>query len=105
MLVAIGTLDGKKINPDHFGQSRVFVIFNYNNKTFEKIDERKNPYAENHLHAKVDEILELLRDCKVWIGKIMGKGSMKKLQKLGYKPILINAKTVEETLKELSKKI
>jgi len=96
MLVAIGTLDGKKINPDHFGQSRVFVIFNYNNKTFEKIDERKNPYAE---------ILELLRDCKVWIGKIMGKGSMKKLQELGYKPILINAKTVEETLKELSKKI
>ena len=49
---------------------------------------RKNPYADSRVHARGDGILEVAGDCKVWVGKSIGKGSMKKLVELGYHSIL-----------------
>jgi len=61
-LVAIGMKDKNLINDDH--------------------------YYGKHQHAKVEEILQILGDCKVWIGKSMGKGSIKKLKELNYETVL-----------------
>ncbi|MBO8160517.1 MAG: dinitrogenase iron-molybdenum cofactor biosynthesis protein [Thermosipho sp. (in: Bacteria)] len=105
MLIAIGTLDGIKINHEHFGHSKIYMIYEFDGKELIKKEERKNPYAETHLHAKVEEILEILGDCKIWVGKTMGKRSMKKLEELGYKPILINTTNINETLKKLKEKL
>ncbi|EKF49760.1 hypothetical protein H17ap60334_03395 [Thermosipho africanus H17ap60334] len=101
MKVAFGTIDGKKINDEHFGHSNIYVVYEFDGENFKKIEEIKNPYAETHMHAKVDEILEFLGHCKVWIGNSMGKGSMVKLEKLGYKPILVKSRTVDEALEEV----
>lgn len=105
MLVAIGTVDGENINLEHFGHSKIYVIYDYDGKEFKKVEERENPYAVDHMHAKVDEILQIVGDCKVWVGFSMGKSSMKKLNELGYKPILVNTDKVEEALEEIKQKI
>lgn len=99
-LIVFGTKDGVKINDDHFGQSAIYVVCEVENGKVVKRSEIENPYHGNHMHAKVEEILEILGDYKVWIGKTMGNGSMKKLAKLGYEAFLTTKGTVEEALKE-----
>ncbi|ANQ54150.1 dinitrogenase iron-molybdenum cofactor biosynthesis protein [Thermosipho affectus] len=98
MLVAIGTADGKTMNPEHFGHSNTYLIYEFDGTNFIKKEERKNPYAETHLHAKVDEILEFLGDCKVWVGISMGKSSKKRLKELGYIPITVDTPEVSKAL-------
>jgi predicted Fe-Mo cluster-binding NifX family protein len=101
MKIAFGTIDGKQINDDHFGHSNIYVVYDYDGENFTKAEEIKNPYAETHMHAKVEEILEFLGHCKVWVGNSMGKGSMIKLDKLGYKPLIVEGKTVDDALEEV----
>jgi len=42
-LVAVGTKDGVYLNDDHFGQSKIFVIFEVYGDRFAKVEERENP--------------------------------------------------------------
>ncbi|KLO21445.1 NifB/NifX family molybdenum-iron cluster-binding protein [Marinitoga sp. 1155] len=101
MKIAFGTKDGIHINDEHFGHSEIYVVYDYDGNEFKKIEEIKNPYAETHLHAKAEEIKEFLGHCKVWVGNSMGKGSMIKLDKWGYKPLIVESKTVEDALEEV----
>ncbi|WP_050899158.1 MULTISPECIES: NifB/NifX family molybdenum-iron cluster-binding protein [Marinitoga] len=101
MKIAFGTKDGVHLNDEHFGHSELYVVYEYDGENFKKVEEIKNPYAETHMHAKVEEILEFLGHCKVWVGLSMGKGSMIKLDKLGYKPIIVESETVEDAMEEL----
>jgi len=105
MKVAFATVDGERMNDDHFGQSPMFVVLKLDGSKVIEKEVRKNPYADSHVHARVDEILEVVGDCKVWVGKSMGKGSMKKLVELGYHPILTEAETLDEALNDILKRL
>ena len=105
MKIAFGTIDGDRINDDHFGQSPIFVVLELNGSEIVGREIRKNPYGGSHIHAKVDEILEVLGDCKVWVGRSMGKGSMKKLVDMGYEPVLTKAETVNEAFSDVLNKL
>lgn len=98
-LVAVGTKDGVYLNDDHFGQSKIFVIFEVYGDRFAKVEERENPYFGRHQHAKVSEVLTVLGDCKVWVGSTMGAGSMKKLKEMNYDPFLVEKGSAEEAVK------
>lgn len=102
-LIAVGTKDGNLVNDDHFGQSRTFSIFKFDVDHFEKIEDRDNPYYGKHVHAKVEDILEIVGDCKIWIGKSMGKGSMKRLKELNYITFITTKDTVNEAIEEFLK--
>jgi len=99
-LIAIGTNDGFKLNDDHFGQSRYYDIYELDEgKCVVKLEARPNPYFENHKHAELDEILQVIGDCPVWIGAAMGQGSLKKLAEMDYEPVILEPMTIEEALK------
>ncbi|PVD17199.1 dinitrogenase iron-molybdenum cofactor biosynthesis protein [Mesotoga sp. Brook.08.105.5.1] len=99
-LIAIGTNDGFKLNDDHFGQSRYYDIYELDEgKCAVKLGARPNPYFENHKHAELDEILQVIGDCPVWIGAAMGQGSLKKLAEMDYEPVILEPMTIEEALK------
>jgi len=99
-LIAIGTNDGFKLNEDHFGQSRYYDIYELDErKCAIKVEARQNPYYESHKHAEVDEILQVIGDCPVWIGAAMGKGSLKKLAEMNYEPVVLEPMTIDEALK------
>ena len=102
-LIAIGTKDGELVNDDHFGQSKTFSIFKFEENGFVKIEERENPHYGKHIHAKVEDILEIIGDCKIWIGKSMGKGSMRKLKELNYVTFLTTKDTTSEAIEEFLK--
>ena len=48
-------------------------------------------------------MLEFLDDCDVWCGGAMGKGSFNKLKELGYKPIILESRTLQESLEEIKR--
>lgn len=99
-LIAIGTNDGFKLNEDHFGQSRYYDIYELDeSKCAVKLEARPNPYYENHKHAEVDEILQVIGDCPIWIGAAMGQGSLKKLAEMNYEPVVLKPMTIDEALK------
>ncbi len=103
MKIAIGMSDKEIVNDDHFGQSKFFNIYEYENGNFEKIEERQNPKYGVHQHAKVSDMLEFLDDCKVWSGGSMGKGSYNKLKEMGYIPIIVKSLKIDEALKEIKR--
>jgi len=100
-LIAIGTNDGFKLNDDHFGQSRYYDVYELDeDKCAVKLEARPNPYFENHRHAELDEILQVIGDCPVWIGSAMGERSLKRLAEMNYEPVILEPMTIDEALKE-----
>ncbi|MDN5317136.1 MAG: hypothetical protein PWR08_1261 [Thermoanaerobacterium sp.] len=80
--IAIGTDDKVNLCDKHFGMSRYFIIYDVDeNDNYIRIEERENPYfGDNHRHAETDEIMKVLSDCQVFIGKAMGKESQKRIK-------------------------
>jgi len=106
--IAIGTNDKVNLSNKHFGMSKYFIIYDVDdNDNYIKIEERENPYSEdNHKHADTDEIMGVLSDCQVFIGKAMGKESQKRIKE-EWNKIPIAAKdlnTVEEAIELFVKK-
>ncbi len=99
-LIAVGTKDGTIVNEDHFGQSKIFVIFRKNESGFKEVEKRPNPYFGKHQHAKAEEILKVLGDCNVWIAKSMGKKSIETLKALNYETFLTVKDTAEDAIKD-----
>lgn len=79
-LIAIAVKENGELWGGHFGTAPFFLIYNYNAGLIEK---RENPFGagqgkhEHHDNPKL--IVELLKDCKVFIAKRMGTESKKKL--------------------------
>ncbi|AEM79229.1 NifB/NifX family molybdenum-iron cluster-binding protein [Thermoanaerobacter wiegelii] len=106
--VAIGTNDKVHLSDKHFGMSKYFIIFEVDeNNSYKKVEERENPYGgDKHKHAETDEIMEVLKDCQVFIGKAMGKESQRRIKEEWNKtPIVVkDVDTVEEAIKFYSQK-
>lgn len=80
--IAVGTDDKVNLCDKHFGMSKYFAIYDINdNDNYIRIEERENPYfGDKHKHAETEEIMNVLSDCQVLIGKSMGKESQKKIK-------------------------
>lgn len=103
MKIAIGMKDEKKINEDHFGQSKFYNIYEYDGSNLELKEKRDNPYFGDGKHAKVGEIKEVVGDCKIWVAVAMGKQSRLNLIESGYKPILSKSNNLDDVLNEIKK--
>lgn len=99
MKIVLGLNEKGLITGDHFGHSNEYLIFDYKDGTFKELEKRINPLVKEHKHAKVEEILEIVGDCEVWVAQNMGKMSMLKLKEKNYKPILVNTNIIEDALK------
>lgn len=101
--VAVGSNDKVRLSDKHFGMSKFFIIFEVDeNNNFKKVEERENPYGEDkHKHAETEEIMEVLKDCDVLIGKSMGKESQRRIKEEWNKTPIVakEVETVEEAIK------
>ncbi|MGM0642085.1 MAG: NifB/NifX family molybdenum-iron cluster-binding protein [Thermotogota bacterium] len=101
MNITIGMKDDKSINEDHFGQSKFYNIFKYDYDKLTFLEKRDNPYFGVDKHAKVEDIKEVVGDCKIWVAKTMGKQSRLNLIETGFKPIIVKSNDIDDVLKEI----
>ena len=104
MKIAIGTDDKKTIRSGHFGQSLFYRILELINGEIVSEEYRENVHvlgAENRLpHAQVEKILDLLKDCSLFMAKNMGKASLVKLAAHQVDCILTDIDSIDEALTE-----
>lgn len=79
MKIAIGTDDGKTIRKGHFGSSRYYQVIEILNGEITGRELRANPHVEienttGH-HGEAVKIVDLLKDCGLFIAGSMGKKS------------------------------
>ena len=101
MKIAIGMRDNEKVNEDHFGQSKFYNVYEYDGSKVDLKEKRENPHFGVDKHAKVEDIKEVVGDCKIWVALTMGKQSRLNLIETGYKPILVKSDDLERVLKEI----
>ncbi len=78
MKIAIGSIDGEKLQIGHFGMSPFFMLYEITEKGNAKFLEKMiNPMSDPklHKHADTKDIMRLLPHIDVFIGKRMGKES------------------------------
>ncbi|GBD87053.1 dinitrogenase iron-molybdenum cofactor [bacterium BMS3Abin03] len=104
-LIAIGTKQNGKLWGGHFGMAPFYDIYSTEGKFIER---RENPFGagsgkhEHHDNPKL--IVDLLRECKVFIARNIGPDSKKKLlKKFGITVILTDVDETEKALKEFLK--
>jgi len=83
MKIAVGTDDKKTFRKGHFGQSRYYLIFEILNGEIVSEEIRENPYVgedEKHdHHGEAERIMDLLKDCGLFMARGMGLKSVKKI--------------------------
>ncbi len=84
MKIAVGTDDGKTIRKGHFGSSRYYRIVEILNGEIASKELRRNSYVEaenaTRHHGQARQILDLLKDCGLFIASSMGKNPLLKLR-------------------------
>ena len=99
MKIAIGTDDGKTIRKGHFGSSRYYRIVEILNGEISGMELRSNSYvkAENaggH-HGQTGKIIDLLKDCSLFIAGSMGKKSSSEITARHVDCIITKFKTID----------
>lgn len=101
MKIAIGTDDGKTIRKGHFGESRLYQVYTVLNGQIRGCEDRENSAktqeAYSH-HGQSQKIAELLKDCDIFLGRSMGRASMKKLVARHVDCILTDYEDIRESL-------
>ncbi|MCD6289604.1 MAG: hypothetical protein J7M34_03805 [Anaerolineae bacterium] len=100
--IAIGVDAKRRIWGGHFGIAPLYQIYDLDGKLLE---ERQNPYGagagqkiQHHDDPKL--IIELLSECRVFIGRRMGDHSKEQLEKRwGITTVLTSERSPEEALK------
>ena len=79
MKIAVATDDGTLIRKGHFGASRYYKIIEILNGEIVSSELRHKPSVDSgdksHAHGEAGPILELLKDCSLFMGCSMGKKS------------------------------
>lgn len=99
MKIAIGTDDGKTIRKGHFGSSRYYRIVEILNGEITGRELRSNSYVEaknatGH-HGQARQIIDLLKDCSLFIAGSMGKKSSSEITAKHIDCIITRFKTVD----------
>ena len=99
MKIAIGTDDGNIIRKGHFGSSRYYRIVEILNGEITGKELRSNSYveAENATgpHGQSRQIIDLLKDCSLFIAHSMGKKSSSEITARHIDCIITEFKTVD----------
>ena len=99
MKIAIGTDDGKTIRKGHFGSSRYYRIIEILNGEITGRELRGNPHAETENatghHGQARQIIDLLKDCSLFIAGSMGKKSSSGITARHIDCIITKFKTVD----------
>lgn len=103
MKIAVGTDDLKTIRSGHFGESKYYRIFTIENNQITNEEVRENPYLEknDHEHGQAKNIMQLLKDCDVFLARSMGMHSMPKLVSKGKKPLITKNQNIDEVIQLL----
>ncbi|WP_456409352.1 NifB/NifX family molybdenum-iron cluster-binding protein [Caldithrix abyssi] len=105
MKIAVGTDDLSGIRSGHFGESRFFKIFTVENGQIMTQEIRGNPFivsqGEGHEHGQAKNIMQLLKDCDVFLARSMGMHSIPKLVEKGKKPMITRINSIDEAIGRL----
>ena len=101
MKIVMGSDDKKFIRKKHFGESRFYIVFEIDNGEILNREVRENITFEGdeHGHGQSGEVMKLLSDCSIFIGRSMGKKSMQNISRKGIKCIISGIEDIEETVK------
>ena len=99
MKIAVGTDDGKTIRKGHFGSSRYYRIVEILNGEIASKELRRNSYVEaenaTRHHGQSRQLLDLLKDCSLFIAGSMGKKSSSGITARHIDCIITKFKTVD----------
>jgi predicted Fe-Mo cluster-binding NifX family protein len=100
MKIAIATDDKKTIRRGHFGESRYYIIYEIMNGEIYAEELRENPYliGKQHQHGKAEDIIDLLHDCQLFMGKSMGARSLPKIAKKNIDTIITTLDDIKTTV-------
>jgi predicted Fe-Mo cluster-binding NifX family protein len=100
--IAFGTDDGKVFTEKHFGDSKVFMIYEFDNEGFKFVEKRNNTKFDEETHGsakKASHITEQLKDIPVLGAKVFGP-NITRIRKL-FIPIITHMNTIELALNKL----
>ena len=105
--IAIGSKDGESIFNGHFGESKYFYIFDLTRSGELKfVEKRKNLSEEEEkgkhgLEKKRKEVLSIIKDVNVIIGRRKSPNFIKISENTEYQPILVNMDSFEEIKRKI----
>jgi len=100
MKLAVGTDDQKTIRRGHFGESKYYLIYEILNGEIYSKSWRINPFAagKEHQHGQAKNIMELLHDCQIFLGRSMGKKSLPQIAAKNIDAIITSIENIEEAV-------
>ena len=100
MKIAIATDDKKTIHPGHFGDSRHYFIYEILNGEIYAEELRENPYVigKQHQHGQAKDIMDLLHDCQLFMGKSVGARSLTKITERNIDVIITTMDDIKEAV-------
>ncbi|MCD6376369.1 MAG: hypothetical protein J7L94_12630 [Caldisericaceae bacterium] len=105
MKLAVGTDDLQNIRSGHFGESRLYKIFEVQDGQITSDEVRENPFVKNdhheYEHGQTQNIMKLLSDCDIFLARSMGLHSMPKLLQKGKKPLITKITSIEDAVGKL----
>ena len=101
MKLAVSTDDKKTVCKNYFEASRNYLVFESLNGEIVSEELRENPYTSvNKLnnHGQTDRILDLLKDCSLFLGKRMEKKSLAQIASQNIDVIITTIENVDEAV-------
>ena len=109
--VVVPTDDKVTVKLGHFGDAKYYLHFKKEGDSWKLIEEVENPFKdeEHHEHntaEKRKKILELNKDCDVFVYTVFGPGGEEFMKSHGKKLVRVKPKTkIEEALREVEKSL
>lgn len=97
MKIAVASDDKVTVRKGHFGEAKYYVVFDVEDDRILAEEVRENSLAP-HGHQRAGNILPLLKDCGVLIGRSMGRRSVPRLIDEGKTPLLSRVEGVSEAV-------
>ncbi len=112
LVIAIGTVDGKRLTKEHFGDSNIYAIYRvYRDGKIERIEDRHNTAkdVEERQHGdpkKFRAVLEILKDVDVLVAWAMGPNYVRIRDKSDKVPYILKGEarktmSVDDAVKEV----
>ena len=101
MKIAIATDDKKTIRRDHFGDSQYYFIYEILNGEIYAEELRENPYVIDRQlqHDQTKDIIDLLHDCHLFMGKSMVAESLPIIAEKNIDAIITTMDNINEAVK------
>jgi len=100
MKLAVGSDAQKTIRHGHFKESKYYLVYEILNGEIYSKNWRINPFAaeKEHHHGEAKNIMELLHDCQIFMGKSMGANSLLKIVAKNVDAIITSIEDIDEAV-------